>query len=67
MKKNLGSLDRIVRVLLAVILAALYFSQTVTGTTGIILLIAGLVLLGTSVFSFCPIYWSVGLHSNKVK
>ena len=56
MKANVGSIDRIVRVVLAVILGALYFSGTVSGTLGIILLVVGVVLLLTSVVSFCPLY-----------
>ena len=56
MKPNMGSLDRIIRVVLAIIFAVLYFSGTVTGTLGIILLVLGAVFLLTSLFSFCPLY-----------
>ena len=56
MKKNVGTIDRWIRVALGIILAALYIGGIVSGATGIIVLIIGVVLLATSVFSFCPLY-----------
>jgi len=56
MKANMGSADRIIRILIAVIIAVLYFTNIITGTLGIILLVAGAVFLLTSLVSFCPIY-----------
>jgi hypothetical protein len=63
MTKNMGSMDKIIRVILAVVFAALYFTGTVTGTAGIILLILGGVFLATSAISFCPLYKIVGLNT----
>lgn len=56
MKKNMGSADRVVRVLLAVLFAILYFTGTVTGTFGLVLLVLGGIFLLTSLVSFCPLY-----------
>ena len=67
MKANMGSADRIVRVLLAVVFAVLYFTGTVTGTFGIVLLVLGAVFLLTSVFSFCPLYAPFGISTCSVK
>jgi hypothetical protein len=67
MKKNMGSTDRIIRVILAVIMAVLYFSGTVTGTFGIVLLILATVFVLTSLISFCPLYAIVGLNSCPMK
>lgn len=67
MKKNMGNVDRIVRVILAAVFAVLYFTNTVTGTLGIILLILGGVFLATSVVSFCPLYTLVGLNTCPSK
>ncbi len=67
MKKNMGSTDRIIRVVLAVVFAALYFTGTVTGTLGIVLLVLGGVFLLTSAVSFCPLYAPFGLHTCPMK
>lgn len=67
MKKNMGNLDRIVRIVLAAIFAALYFTGTVTGTFGIILAILAAVFLLTSAISFCPLYTLIGLNTCPVK
>jgi hypothetical protein len=65
MKKNLGSLDRIIRVIVAIVFAYLYFSGTVTGLLGIILLVLGIVFLLTSLVSFCPLYLPFKISTNK--
>ena len=67
MKKNMGSADRIIRVILAIAFAALYFTGTVTGTFGVVLLVLGVVFVLTSVVSFCPLYTLVGLNTCPVK
>lgn len=67
MKKNMGAADRIIRILLAAVFAVLYFTGTVTGTFGIILLILGGVFLLTSLVSFCPLYTLVGLNTCPAK
>lgn len=59
----MGTADRIVRVLLAAVFAYLYFSGTVTGILGIILVVLGAVFVLTSIFSFCPLYTLVGLNT----
>ena len=56
MKKNMGSADRVIRILIAAIIAVLYFTGTITGTIGTILLVLGGIFLLTSLVSFCPIY-----------
>jgi membrane-bound ClpP family serine protease len=56
MKKNMGGLDRILRILGAALLVILFFTDVITGTWGIIaLIVAGMFIL-TSLFSFCPLY-----------
>ena len=66
MKKNMSNTDRIVRILLAAVFGALYFTGTVTGTLGIVLLVLGVVFLATSVIRFCPLYALVGLNTCPV-
>lgn len=67
MKKNMGNADRIIRILLAAVFTVLYFTGTVTGTFGMILLILGGVFLFTSVLSFCPLYTLIGLNTCPAK
>ena len=55
MKKNMGNLDRIIRVLVAAVIAVLFFTKTVTGTLGIVLLVLAAVFVLTSLVSFCPL------------
>jgi len=67
MKKNMGSADRVIRVVLAIIFGILYFTKTITGTWGIILLILGAVFLLTSFISSCPLYLPFGLSTLRKK
>jgi hypothetical protein len=56
MKTNMGTTDRFIRVILALVFTALYFSGTVTGVFGILLLVFAGVFLLTSIVSICPLY-----------
>ena len=65
MKQNMGTADRIIRAVLAIIFAVLYFSGTVTGTLGIILLVFAGIFLLTSLISFCPLYVPFKFSTRK--
>lgn len=67
MKKNMGSADRVIRILLAAVFAVLYFTGTVTGTLGLVLVALGGVFVLTSLVSFCPLYTIVGLSTCPTK
>ncbi len=67
MNKNMGNLDRIIRVLIAVVAAYLYFTGVVSGTLGIILVVVAVVFVFTSLISFCPIYAILGVKTCSVK
>ena len=67
MKKNMGGADRIIRVLIAAVFAFLYFSATVTGTIGLVLLVLGGVFIATSLVGFCPLYAPFGINTCKRK
>ncbi len=63
----MGNADRAVRVVIAILIAALYFTGTVSGTLGIVLLaLAGIFVL-TSFVSFCPLYAPFGISTCKTK
>ena len=63
MKKNMGSTDKIIRVLIAAVLAVLYFTGTITGTIAIVALVLAGVFVLTSLVSFCPLYAPFGLNT----
>ena len=67
MKKNMGNTDRIVRLLLAAVVAVLYFTNIITGTLGIVLLVLAGVFVLTSLISFCPLYTLIGLNTCQAK
>lgn len=67
MTKNMGSLDRIIRVILAGLVVALYYANVISGTTAIILLILAVVFILTSLVSFCPLYLPLGLSTIRKK
>jgi len=67
MKKNMGTLDRSIRVILAILFAYLYFSETFTGTLGYVLLGFGAIFLLTSLVSYCPLYPLLGINTCKTK
>jgi hypothetical protein len=67
MKKNMGSADRIIRVLIAIVIAILYWKGTISGTLSIVLLIVGAIFLVTSLVSSCPLYSIFGMNTCKVE
>ncbi len=67
MEKNIGSLDRVIRIVLAVVIIALYFSHLISGITTIILLVIAGILILTSSVSFCPLYFPFGISTRKKK
>ena len=67
MKKNMGGADRIIRVIIAAILITLYFTGTVTGTVGILLIAFSVIFILTSLVGFCPMYLPFGLNTLRKK
>ncbi len=67
MKANMGSIDRIIRLVIAMILAAFYFTDTITGTVGMVFLAIAAVFTLTSLVSFCPLYTLLGINTCGIK
>ena len=65
MKKNMGTIDKTIRILVAVVVVILYFTNVISGTLGIILLALAAVFVVTSIVSICPLYILLGLSSRK--
>ena len=67
MKKNVGSIDRAIRTIAGIAAIAAYAMGMLTGTVGIVALVAGVVLLGTAAMGWCPPYAIFGISTCKVK
>ncbi|WP_396184735.1 DUF2892 domain-containing protein [Flavobacterium sp.] len=67
MKKNMGSTDKIIRILIALVIGVLYYTGTISGTTALVLGILALVFAITSLISFCPLYLPLGISTCKKK
>ncbi|MEO8947136.1 MAG: DUF2892 domain-containing protein [Mucilaginibacter sp.] len=65
MKKNMGTIDRLVRILAAIIIAVLYYTGVLSGTISIILLVLSGIFILTSFISFCPLYYPFGISTKK--
>ena len=65
MKKNISPADRIARLLLAVVIAVLYFTHQIEGTAAIVLGIAAIIIAATALISFCPLYRLFGISTRK--
>lgn len=65
MKKNMGTIDKVIRILVAVVVVVLYFTHVISGTLAIILLLFAGVFILTSFLSFCPLYLPFGLSTRK--
>lgn len=63
MKKNMGRTDKIIRLVIAALIALLYFTGTISGTLAIILLILAVVFAATSFLNFCPLYLPLGINT----
>ena len=67
MKKNMGTLDRSIRTILALVVAVLYLTDNITGMVAIILGVFAIIFLATSFISFCPLYTVLGVSTIKKK
>jgi hypothetical protein len=65
MKKNMGPIDKMIRSIIGIIIAILYYSGIITGTLAIVLLAFAIIFLLTSFISFCPLYTLLGINTNK--
>ena len=67
MKRNMGVVDRIVRVVLAAVVGVLYFTEQITGTAAIVLGILAVVFVVTSIVGVCPLYLPFGISTRGKK
>ena len=67
MKKNMGNADRVIRLMIAAVLVALYFTGVVSGTLSVVLISLSVIFILTSFVSVCPLYLPFGLNSLQKK
>lgn len=67
MTKNMGLIDKALRILVALIVVVLYFNNIIDGVLAIVLLIFSAVFVLTSLIGFCPLYTPLKINTNKKK
>ena len=61
----MGGADRIIRIIIAIVVGVLYYTETISGTLGTVLLVLSGVFLLTSFINFCPLYTVLGINTGK--
>lgn len=64
MKQNMGKTDKMIRIIIAAVVAILFFTKIISGTVGIIALAFAIILVITSFFKFCPLYLPFGINTK---
>jgi len=67
MKKNMGIIDKSIRILIAVIVVILYFTNLISGTLAVVLLLFSGIFILTALIGICPLYMPLGIKTNKEK
>ena|SRR5581483_10527441 len=67
MKKNMGTIDKAIRIIVALIFVALYLTGVVTGVWGTVLLVVSGIFILTSLIGFCPLYILFGINTCRLK
>jgi hypothetical protein len=65
MKANMGTVDQAIRIVVAIVITALYFTKVISGTAAITLLILAGIFILTSFISFCPLYYPFKISTQK--
>ncbi len=67
MKSNVGPIDKAIRLFISLVFIVMFYTNTVSGTAGIIVLVLAAVLTFTALFRFCPLYLPFGINTWKKK
>lgn len=67
MKKNVGLIDKIIRIIIAVVIAYLLYAKMITGVWAIVLAVVGVIMILTTVIGFCPLYVLFGIKTCPKK
>ena len=63
----MGSTDKIIRIVAAIIIAVLYYTGQISGTVAIVLLVLSAVFILISLINFCPLYLPFGISTKPEK
>ena len=63
----MGTIDKAVRILIALVVVALYLTNVISGTLAIVLLAFSAIFILTSIIGFCPLYLPFGINTGKKK
>jgi hypothetical protein len=67
MKKNMGIIDKVIRILIAVVVVILFFTEVISGTLAIVLLALSGIFILTSLIGVCPLYLPFSISTQKKK
>ena len=67
MTKNMGAIDRLIRIILAIIIVVLLLNGSVAGTFALVLGVFAIAFLGTSAIGWCPLYRPMNINTKKTK
>ncbi len=67
MKKNIGTIDKAVRLVVAAIILLLYFTNVISGTLALVLIVVAMILTLTSLIGICPLYMPFGINTLRKK
>ena len=67
MKNNMGLTDKVIRLLIAALVIVLFYTNVISGTVGIVLLVFAGIFILTSLLGFCPLYLPFGINTGKKK
>jgi len=65
MKKNMGAIDKTIRILIAIAIIGLYVAHVISGAVAIVLLILSAIFIVTSLIGFCPLYCPFGISTGR--
>ena len=65
MKKNVGTIDLVIRLAIVALVVVLYFTNVISGIVGIVLMVVAGILLLTTIFRICPIYLALGISTRS--
>ncbi len=67
MKKNMGAIDKTIRIIVAIVIGVLYYTNVISGTMAMVLGVLAIVFVATSFISFCPLYLPFNINTCKKK